>query len=357
MSRPPHSQEDLAELALRMTYPGFVFRALCNEGHDIGPLLADTGLTEAALSDPDFQTGLLPLRRFILNAIEQTGEPHLGIRLAQKFEASFIGLPAYAAMNAATFDAALKVLSRFFFLTFPALEFTFPEMDAEIRAGEIAIRLRPRLPLGDISYFASSSALIACNGLCKAILRTPEAALRGEVSVGKPEGWAEVEGQIGFPIRFDALDIRLFLPEALLSRALPGADPLNHPRLLALCAELAQRESDTTTAVGLVTSFLQKGQNLALPISQVAAALGYSERGLRRHLARAGTTFQTLTNEIRARRARAMLANKAIPIKTIAHELGFDSPSNFARSFKRWTGTPPSAFRLARTAKDVPGQM
>ncbi|NJK33418.1 MAG: AraC family transcriptional regulator [Deltaproteobacteria bacterium] len=34
-----------------------------------------------------------------------------------------------------------------------------------------------------------------------------------------------------------------------------------------------------------------------------------------------------------------------MPIKTIAHTLGFDTPSNFTRSFKHWTGTSPSAFR------------
>ena len=87
-------QEDLA---LRMTYPAFVFRVLAKEGHDVERLLANTGLTKDDLSDPEFRTGLPQLRRFILNAIEQTGEPHLGIRLARLFQASFIGLPAFAA--------------------------------------------------------------------------------------------------------------------------------------------------------------------------------------------------------------------------------------------------------------------
>ncbi|MDX2031811.1 MAG: AraC family transcriptional regulator ligand-binding domain-containing protein [Blastocatellia bacterium] len=347
------SQEDLL---LRMTYPWFVFRVLSKEGHDLKRLFAHTGLTVGVLSDPEILTGFPPLRRFFLNAIEQTGEPHLGIRLAQQFEASFIGLPAYTAMNAATFEDALTVLSRFFFMTFPAIEFTFPDNDAEVQPGEFAIRLRPKLPLGDISYFASVSALVACEGLCKAILRTPKAALRGEMNISKPVGWADVEGQIGFPIRFEAPDIRLFLADVLLTRALPGEDPLNHSRLLALCERVAERAIVETTPVSKVVSFLQEGQNLALPISSVAAALGYSERGLRRRLERSGTTFQTLTNEIRERRARGMLANTDIPIKTIAHDLGFDTPSNFARSFKRWTGASPSAFRLAQRVKDVPGK-
>ncbi len=343
-------------LVLRLIYPAFVFRALCKEGHDPVRLLANTGLTEAAFSDPRFLTELPPLRRFFLNAMELTGEPHLGIRLAEQFEASFIGLPAYAAMNAASFQDALAVLSRFFFMAFPAIEFTFLDEEAEVRPGEFAIRLRPELPLADISYFASVSALVGCEGLCKAILRTPNAALRGELSVRKPEGWAEVEGKIGFPIRFEAPEIRLFLSAELLATKLPGADPLNHPRLVALCEKVAEKAQGEPTPVVRVTRFLKEGQNLALPLSEVAAALGYSERSLRRHLEQSGTTFRDLTNEIRERRARAMLAGSDIPIQTIASELGFETASNFARSFKRWTGKSPSDFRSVGNENDGSGQ-
>ncbi|MDX1935198.1 MAG: AraC family transcriptional regulator ligand-binding domain-containing protein [Capsulimonadales bacterium] len=341
---------------LRMTYPGFVFRLLSKEGHDPTKLLANTGLTEAVFSDPKFLTELPPLRQFFLNAIEQTGEPHLGVRLAQRFEASFIGLPAYAAMNAATFRDALAVLNRFFFLAFPAIEFTFPDKDAATQPGEFAIRLRPKLPLGDVSYFASVSAIVGCDHLCRSILRTPNPVLRGELSISKPEGWARVQGEIGFPIRFEAPEIRLFLADGMLNRALPGADPLNHPRLLTLCEIVAEGVQAEETLVGKVAAFLQEGQNLTLSISQVAAALGYSERSLRRHLENSGTTFRQLTNEIRERRARGMLANPAIPIQTIAHDLGFATPSNFTRSFKRWTGTSPSTFRLTENESDATGQ-
>ncbi|NJM55715.1 MAG: AraC family transcriptional regulator [Verrucomicrobiae bacterium] len=279
--------------ALRMTYPGFVFRTLTKEGHDPKQLLADTGLTEESLADPEFHAELQPIRRFFLNAIEQTGEPHLAIRIAQEFEASFIGLPAYAAMNAATFKDALAVLSRYFFLTFPAIEFIAPDREAVVQAREFAIRLRPKRPLGEISNFAFSSALIACESLCKAILRMPKAALRGEMSIRKPEGWKHVERRFGFPIRFEAPAVRLFLPDVLLNKALPGSDPLNHRRLLVLCEEVSERARVETTPVGQVVSFLQREQNHALSVSQVARALGYSERGLRRHLERSGMSMCT----------------------------------------------------------------
>lgn len=337
--------------ALQMTYPAFVFRTLVREGHAPESLLSKTGLTGNDLADPEFEGGFGPLRRLLLNAMELTGEPHLAIRIAREFEASFIGLPAYTAMNAATFEEALAVLSRFFHLPFPAIAFIAPDKDAVVRSGEFAIRLQPKIPLGDVSYFASISALVACEGLCNAILRVPKTALRGELNVGRPEGWEHVEGQMGFPIRFEAPAVRLFLPSMLLDRALPAADPLNHPRLRGFCEIAAERAKAKPDSVRQVVSFLEEEENLALTISQVAKALGYSERGLRRHLERSGTSFRALINEIRERRARDMLATTALPIKNIAHALGFDTPSNFTRSFKHWTGTSPSTFRLDRTRR------
>jgi len=65
--------------ALLMHYPGFVFRVLCDEGHTPEALLAGTGLSENALSDPTFRSDLPPIRQLILNAIEQSGDPHLGL--------------------------------------------------------------------------------------------------------------------------------------------------------------------------------------------------------------------------------------------------------------------------------------
>jgi AraC-like DNA-binding protein len=139
--------------------------------------------------------------------------------------------------------------------------------------------------------------------------------------------------------------MRLYVPAELLNEPLPAADPLNHPQLVALCEEVLRETQPPATTKDEVISFLERKSSSAPQMGHVARALGYSERGLRRSLERSGTTFRELTNEIRHQRAREMLATTARPIKTIADELGFDTPSNFSRSFKRLTGTSPSAFR------------
>jgi len=331
--------------ALPMNYPGFVFRTLREDGYRVDTLLAQTGLEESRLSDPHFRCGFQPLRRLLLNAIEQTGEPHLGVKLALQFQPTYVGLPAYTAMNAAAFQDGLDVLERFFFLNFPAFEFRLVQGETGLETEEAAIRLRSKFPFEDIAYFGFSSAIVAINGLLKAMLQTDAVATRAEMTVSAPEGWTGMEAKIGFPIRFEATENQIIFPKALLDRPLPGADPINHARLLGLCEQFAEEMAFETTPVTQVIAILEGAPTLTMSLSDVAAELGYSERGLRRQLDRSGTSYRKLVDQVREQRARALLSGSTQPIKSIAGALGFESSSNFARSFKRWTGLTPKAFR------------
>lgn len=329
--------------ALPMHYPGFLYRVLRDEGHRSDELLAGTGLSDELLKDPNHRFSYASLYRLTLNALQVAGDPHLGIRLGQRFEATYVGLPAYTAMNAAHFRDALQVLSRFFFMTFPTIEFSWS--DAHGHADQIEVCLRPRFPLDEIEYFLSGFALTACDGLFRAILRKPQVTLCGQMKAGKPVDWQSLAPRIGFPVRFGAREISLFVPAEILDWPLPGADPINHARLLALCEQAAVQIVDDITPTGLVVAYLEQDGNHSASLSQTASALGYSERGLRRQLKHHGTSFRALSDQVRYGHAKTMLLMTDKPVSTVAYELGYDSPSNFARSFKRWTGKTPRAYR------------
>jgi AraC-like DNA-binding protein len=329
--------------ALRMHYPDFVYRVLREEGHSTEVLLAGTKLTDKLLKDPNHRFSYASLYRLTLNALHAAGDPHLGIRLGRRFEATYVGLPAYTAMNAAHFRDALRVLSRFFFMTFPTMEFFV--VDECGHPDQVEVQLRPKFPLEEIEYFMSSFALVACDGLFRAILRRPDVTLHGQMMAQEPADWQTVSTRIDFPISFGAGEIRLFLPTDLLDLPLPGADPINHARLLALCEQSAVHIVEGATPVGLVVAYLEENWNSNVSLSEAAAELGFSERGLRRQLKRSGTSFRALSDQVRFSRAKEMLLKTKKSVSTVAYELGYDSPSNFARSFKRWSGVTPKAFR------------
>lgn len=78
---------------------------------------------------------------------------------------------------------------------------------------------------------------------------------------------------------------------------------------------------------------------------QIARQYGRSGPTLRRHLAREGTTFQTLLNKCRMERSRELLTETTLSVEQIAQKLCFSTASGFSRAFKGWTGLAPAAYR------------
>ena len=80
-------------------------------------------------------------------------------------------------------------------------------------------------------------------------------------------------------------------------------------------------------------------------MDDVAKQLFMSERTLRRRLNAEGKSFQELLDEVRFQLTKEYLCNTSLPISEVARLVGFSDSTNFRRSFKRWSGTLPSAFR------------
>jgi AraC-like DNA-binding protein len=102
-----------------------------------------------------------------------------------------------------------------------------------------------------------------------------------------------------------------------------------------------------TTVDPLVAAVLARtdADLAAATVASVCAAVGLSERTLRRRVVDAiGITWQEYVLRSRVVRASAMLADGGT-IAVVAATVGFDSPSAFARAFRRLAGESPSAYR------------
>ncbi len=63
-----------------------------------------------------------------------------------------------------------------------------------------------------------------------------------------------------------------------------------------------------------------------------------------------GFTFRQLLEQIRKEMAISHLGESGLSKTDIAYLLGFSEPSVFSRTFKKWTGTSPAAYRLTQRA-------
>jgi AraC-like DNA-binding protein len=84
-----------------------------------------------------------------------------------------------------------------------------------------------------------------------------------------------------------------------------------------------------------------------MTLDAVAAALAVSRRTLTRRLAEEGASFRDILDQVRRDFARALLRDRNLSIGDIAFFLQYSEPTAFHRSFRRWTGRTPQAFREA----------
>jgi AraC-like DNA-binding protein len=83
-------------------------------------------------------------------------------------------------------------------------------------------------------------------------------------------------------------------------------------------------------------------------LEAAAAALHVGTRTLRRRLEEHGTSYKALLDEVRRELAYHYVGTTEEPLAAVAARLGFTEPSTFYRAFKRWSGTTPAAYRVAK---------
>jgi AraC-like DNA-binding protein len=82
---------------------------------------------------------------------------------------------------------------------------------------------------------------------------------------------------------------------------------------------------------------------------EIARRLAISPQTLRRKLAAEETSLRAIRETVFRDAAVTALVQTGEPIAEIAGRLGFSEPSAFTRAFRRWTGSPPSAYRSSES--------
>jgi AraC family transcriptional regulator, regulatory protein of adaptative response / methylphosphotriester-DNA alkyltransferase methyltransferase len=80
-------------------------------------------------------------------------------------------------------------------------------------------------------------------------------------------------------------------------------------------------------------------------VNAVAREIATSRRQLQRVFSEMGTDFRTVLREVRMRRAVDLLQTENMPVKRVAHSVGYRQPREFAKTFRRQMGAAPSKFK------------
>ena len=154
------------------------------------------------------------------------------------------------------------------------------------------------------------------------------------------------------PIQFGAQRNAFVMPESWLAIKNAGYEEASWQTAVRRCEQTSSvsREQDTLTRVRReIFNYIESdsGQTAPPNLKAMAAVFHVSSRTLIRRLRGAGTTYQAIVDDIQMERAKALLGNDDYRVYDVAGELGFQDPASFGRSFKRWFGMTPGAYRMA----------
>jgi transcriptional regulator GlxA family with amidase domain len=109
-----------------------------------------------------------------------------------------------------------------------------------------------------------------------------------------------------------------------------------------------------STTIRLRTSLLNEANDILeeeyaseLSLDDIARRLASSRRQLQRAYAEiGGSTFRSHLSAVRMRKAAELLEGGRLPVREVAHRVGYRQPAQFAKAFRRHHGVAPSDFRV-----------
>ena len=272
-------------------------------------------------------------------AVEETGDPLIGLRCAPVQPLGSLGLVGHLILACATVRQALACLCEH-------VSLVLPTATARLDATPDRVRLQLHLTAGERPVPPQRYDYVAA--LVLRVIQwlighpVPPRLIHHPAPMGPHAArYAEL---FNAPVRFAQPVSAMDFAAEDLEVALPTANPMVAEWCARLTADIEQsRRGQLRVRVKKVlVELLPKGDPRR---EDVADALHMSERTLQRRLAEEGTHFQELVDATRRELAQQFLSAGRLSPKEMSFELGFSDPSNFYRACKRWFGQSPKMLR------------
>lgn len=323
------------------TWANALVRTLQARGGDVDALLRRAGLDAAMLRDPNGRVPVRSMARLWALAVEQTGDPCLGLKAAAFIQpATFHGL-GMALLASQTLGDALQRSARFSRIVSSAADV---QLVTTPRGLKQVMRWRAEVPVVEEAI----DLLMASTLKMGKLLMAPETPHPLELRLRRqatPAMRAEFEAHFGCPILFGDEENSLLIPQEWIDRPLPMANPQLARQNDLVVMEYLSRFDGARLAEKVRAELITRLPAGEPPRGEVAAALHLSEKTLQRRLKDEDTSYQQVLDEVRRDLAQQYLREGPVSVCEVTFRLGFSDQSSFTRAFRRWTGLTPGEFR------------
>jgi AraC-like DNA-binding protein len=331
-SRLASADENYQRVGGLVVIPGLLREMGC----DPSVILPRAGVETSALDHVEKRIPYVSMGRLFHECAMATGCPHFGLLAYQRVRLSHLGIPGELMRHSATLRTGLQKFVVYQHLNNQGTA-TFLLEDQGIVSLGCAV-YQKGAEFVDQIYDAFLAA--ACNVMRElwGLRWAPEEV---QFSRTKPADVGAYRRFFRAPCRFDREWTAIFFPPALLDKPMPEANPERLGRLEQQAQTMGKDELASRLRRTL-RILLLSGRTSA---REVAGLLFLHRRTLNRHLNGQGLNFQRVLDEIRFEAACQLLDNTRLPLTDIAASLGYSESSAFTRAFRRWSGAVPSRRR------------
>lgn len=310
---------------------------------DVEGELRRAGLSRRALADPERLIPHTALMHLLEHSADSAQCPDFGLRLSQRQDIHILGPLAVVIEHASAVDEALRLASHYMFVHSPAIRFSIQPVSGALAMTDLCLEITmAHLPRCAQTLELSLGVLVQVIRLLGQGLIRPVSASVPHQRLGRPDAYRSA---LGCRCEFDAPITALRVPTAELQRPLSSRNPmlqkLGQSYLDNHFGPPASAFSDRVR--GFVRQFMGAGDASR---DAVARMLAVHPRTMHRRLVSEGTSFEAIRDDVRRERLEQLLARRdALPLSQVAAMIGYTEQAAMTRSCKRWFGCTPSELR------------
>ncbi len=317
-------------------------RQMSHFGVTPGDIFKGTGLDTTWLAKEDATISANDYIQLVINALDLTSDPSLGLKIGKWQNLLEYGIWGYAIMSCTTAEEAMSITFKYWELNGALVNVT-----AQAKEDILIWDIMPAFKFNDqrLLIYAVEELLSTTYVSCGVLFGKNLDILELHLSYPEPKHADLYHEFTTSPIYFGAAKNLLLAP----------ADTLNLPTVTGHlgmkhvcekhCQDLLLKLKKADKLVEKIRRLIVESMGRFPKTEDMARKLTISPRTLGRRLQERGTSYQKILNDVRAELARDYLKKTNLSIDQISELIGFTETTTFRRAFKKWTSISPSEYR------------
>jgi AraC-like DNA-binding protein len=316
-----------------------VHRVLLNENLDADKLFEQSGISLEYVHKQDLRVGVNEARKIWRESVLASGDDAFGLKVAKVLLEFSLDPVSLAIESSRTMGEAMTRFIKFYQVVSNGV-LIYQEKS---KTSDIILTSKGDTPL------PAQEAVDAAMGIMvkrmQSLASQSIKPIRIEFIRGEPKNIQAFKEFFDCELHFNCESYRICYPLVLEDLPLVKSNESLSVVLDEYLDKTVKQISSapfTIKVSEVVSRLLQSGE---VNLNQVAEEMKLGVRFIQRHLKEENTSFKVISENCKLASAKRLLMKNSLTITDIAFSLGFSSPSNFVRFFKRLEGCSPGDYQ------------